>query len=113
VWIAAGLPRCQELAADIEAGRERFRWLNAAQLLKHALGLARLGPPAATLLYLYYDWPSREATEHAAEVALFARRIAADCDFRVLTYQALYAALAADDALDAGYRAYLSQRYFR
>lgn len=113
VWRAAGLPRCQALAADIESGRERFRWLNAAQLLKHALGLARLGAPAATLLYLYYDWPSREATEHAAEVARFAGRIAADCDFRVLTYQALYAALAADDALDAGYRAYLAQRYFR
>jgi hypothetical protein len=113
VWSAAGLPRCQELAADIDSGRERFRWLHAAQLLKHALGLKRLGAPAATLVYLYYDWPSREATEHAAELARFARRIAADCDFRVLTYQALHAALVAEGALDARYRAYLEQRYFR
>ena len=113
VWSAAGLPRCQELAADIDSGRERFRWLHAAQLLKHALGLARLGAPATTLVYLYYDWPSREATEHAAELARFTRRVAADCDFRVLTYQALQAALVADGRLDARYRAYLEQRYFR
>jgi hypothetical protein len=113
VWSTAGLPRCQELAADIDSGRERFRWLHAAQLLKHALGLKRLGAPATTLVYLYYDLPSREATEHAAELARFAGRIAGDCDFRVLTYQALYAALAAEGTLDAGYRAYLAQRYFR
>ena len=113
VWSAAGLPRCQELAADIDSGRERFRWLHAAQLLKHALGLTRLGAPATTLVYLYYDWPSREATEHAAEIARFARRVADDCDFRVLTYQALHAALAVGGTLDARYRAYLAQRYFR
>jgi Restriction Endonuclease associating with ARP len=113
VWSAARLPRCQQLAADIDSGRERFRWLHAAQLLKHALGLKRLDAPAATLVYLYYDWPSREAAEHAAEVARFAERVAADCDFRVLTYQALHAALAAAGTLDAGYRAYLEQRYFR
>lgn len=112
VWSAVGLPRCQDLAADIDAGRERFRWLHASQLLKHALGLARLGAPATTLVYLYYDWPSREATEHAAEVARFARRLAGDCDFRVLTYQALCAAFAAED-VDAGYRSYLAKRYFR
>ena len=113
VWTAAGLPRCQELAVDIDTGSERFRWLHAAQLLKHALGLAHLGAPATTLVYLYYDWPSPEATEHAAELARFSRRVAADCDFCVLTYQALHAALAAGDALDARYRAYLAQRYFR
>jgi hypothetical protein len=113
VWAAAGLPRCQALAADIDAGRERFRWLHAAQLLKHALGLARLGAPEATLVYLYYDWPSREAGEHAAEVSRFASRMEGDCDFRVLTYQALYAGLAADGMLDSDYRAYLAQRYFR
>jgi hypothetical protein len=113
VWSAAGLPRCQELAADIDSGRERFRWLHAAQLLKHALGLERLAAPATTLMYLYYDWPSREATEHAAELARFARRVAADFDFRVCTYQALHAALVAEGTLDARYHAYLTQRYFR
>jgi len=113
VWLAAGLPRCQKLAADIDSGRERFRFLHAAQLLKHALGLKRLNAPGTTLVYLYYDWPSREATEHAAELAGFAGRIAADFDFRVLTYQALQAALVAGGTLDAPYSAYLTQRYFR
>ncbi|MEO8466059.1 MAG: hypothetical protein ABI640_12015 [Gammaproteobacteria bacterium] len=112
VWSAAGLPRCQALAADIDSGRERFRWLHAAQLLKHALGLERLGAPATTLVYLYYDWPSREATEHAAELTRFAARIEAEVDFRVLTYQALQDALVAADTLDPQHRAYLTQRYF-
>jgi hypothetical protein len=41
IWRDAGLPRCQQLAEDLRAGRERFKHLHAAQLLKHALGLAR------------------------------------------------------------------------
>jgi hypothetical protein len=113
VWSAAGLPRCQALAVDIDQGTERFKWLHASQLLKHALGLVLLGAPATTLVYLYYDWPSREATEHAAEVARFERRVAADFDFRVITYQALYAALEGAEPLDPRYRGYLAQRYFR
>jgi hypothetical protein len=112
VWAAAGLPCCQALAADIDGHRERFRWLHAAQLLKHALGLARLDAPATSLMYLYYDWPSPESAQHAAEIERFRARIAAEVDFRVLTYQALYAALRALGAGPVAYRAYLEQRYF-
>ena len=112
VWSDAGLPSCQALAADIDAGRERFRWLHAAQLLKHALGLVRLGAPATTLVYLYYDWPSPESAQHAAELERFRARLGADVDFRVLTYQSLYAALCATSAGPVGYRTYLGHRYF-
>jgi hypothetical protein len=113
VWAAAGLPVCQALAADIDSGRERYRWLHAAQLLKHALGLARFGAPAWTLVYLYYDWPGREAAEHAAEIGRFAERIGAELRFRALSYQTLFAALRCEDSLDAEYRDYLERRYFR
>jgi hypothetical protein len=112
VWTEAGLPRCQALAVDVDRGVERFRWLHAAQLLKHALGLARLGAPATTLVYLYYDWPSPEAAQHAAEIARFAGRLGDEIEFRALTYQALYATLRAASAGPVGYRAYLERRYF-
>jgi len=112
VWTAAGLPRCQALAADIDAHRERFRWLHAAQLLKHALGLARLGATVTTLVYLHYDWPSPESVQHAAELERFRARIRGEIDLRVLTYQALFAALRAGSAGPVEYRAYLERRYF-
>jgi Restriction Endonuclease associating with ARP len=112
VWAAAGRPRCQALALDIDSGRERFHYLHAAQLLKHTLGLALAHATETTLCYLYFDWPSRERDRHAAELERFALRVGPELDFRVLTYQALYAALAAEPSLDQGYRAYLAQRYF-
>ena len=86
--------------------------LHAAQLLKHALGLVRLGAPATTLVYLYYDWPSPESAQHATELERFRARLGADVDFRVLTYQSLYAALCATSAGPVGYRTYLGHRYF-
>ena len=55
---------CQAFAEDLQAGRERLKLLNAAQLLKHALGLANNGLRTSALVYLYYDWPGREAATH-------------------------------------------------
>ncbi|MEP7247187.1 MAG: hypothetical protein ABI885_26365, partial [Gammaproteobacteria bacterium] len=40
LWTSAGLPKCQKLAEAVHAKATRFRYLDAAQLLKHALGLA-------------------------------------------------------------------------
>jgi hypothetical protein len=66
VWTAAGLPRCQALAADLQNGHERLKYFHAAQLLKHALGLAKGGHSRCVLVYLYYDWPARVAATHGA-----------------------------------------------
>ena len=112
VWTAAALPRCQALAEDLHAGRERFRFLHAAQLLKHALGLAKRNARPAVLLYLYYDWPGRETKVHAAELERVAARLAGEVDLRVLTYQALYRTLRATDGVDRAYLDYLAERYF-
>jgi hypothetical protein len=112
VWEAVGRPLCQGLAVDIDAGRERFRHLHAAQLLKHALGLARSSPAESALLYLYYDHPSREREAHRAELERFAQRLGPELDFRALTYQTLFAALSRERAEDRGYLAYLRARYF-
>jgi hypothetical protein len=114
LWSEVGLPRCQSLAEDLRAGRERFKHLHAAQLLKHALGLARaIGGGDFELRYLYYEWPRGPAAVHRDELERFARRVGAEARFSASTYQDLFRALAADARVDSSYVAYLRARYFR
>jgi hypothetical protein len=112
VWAAAGLPRCQALAEELQDGRERFKYLNTPQLLKHALGLANNGLRTSALVYLYYDRPGREAATHRAELDRVVARVAPDVELRVATYQALFGALRDTPGLERGYVDYLAQRYF-
>lgn len=112
VWEAAGLPRCQQLAEDLQGGRERLKYFHAAQLLKHALGLAKRGPAASVLVYLYFDWPVRDAATHRAEIDRITARLAPEIDLRVLTYQDVFRSLRASLGVDAAYVDYLEQRYF-
>jgi hypothetical protein len=111
-WADAGLPRCQELAEDLRAGRERYTFLHTAQLLKHALGLATGGERRPTLVYLYYDWPGREARVHAAELERARARLGGEIALHVRTYQELHGALAALPGIERDYLDYLAQRYF-
>lgn len=112
LWAQQGLPRCQRLAEGLQSGVERFRFLHAAQLLKHALGLAMTAPRGFELRYLYYDWPAREAAEHRAEIERFADAVAPELAFRASTYQSLFAALALDPSVERAYLDYLRARYF-
>ena len=112
VWAAAGLPRCQALAEDLQAGRERCNFLHAPQLLKHALGLAKSGRGGSALVYLYFDWPVREASTHRSELERVVARLAPELDLRVLTYQALFGSLRAASGVDTPYLDYLAERYF-
>ena len=132
IWEEAGLPRCQRLAEDLRLGRERFKHLHAAQLLKHALGLVReirvgaaIGNDAVAtagegpsrsmreLRYLYYEWPHGPAVAHRAELERFADLVGAEIRFSASTYQDLYRALEADARVDHAYLDYLRARYFR
>ena len=113
VWSAAALPRCQALAEDLQNGRERFKYLNAAQLLKHALGLKKLGRRGTAIVYLYYEWPGREAEAHRVELERVRRSLGVEVDLRVLTYQQLFASLRAGSGIDRDYLDYLAERYFR
>jgi hypothetical protein len=113
VWAEAGLPRCQALAAELQDGRERFKYLNAAQLLKHALGLATGGFADCPLVYLYYDHPGRESAAHRGEVERARERLAAELELHGVTYQALFAALRGEPDVAREYVDYLAQRYFR
>jgi len=112
LWRDRGLPACQWLAVDLQCGAERFRYLDAAQLLKHGLGLATQMQQQFALGYVYYDVPGAAGSAHRAEVERFAERVGAELGFRVWSYQALYAGLAATGGVDASYLAYLAARYF-
>jgi hypothetical protein len=111
-WSDSGLAKCQALAADLKGGRERFRLLGAAQLLKHALGLAAQHPARFALRYLYFDMPGRVSNLHRDELARFAASIDSDIAFEALTYQQLYRALRLCDGIDSGHMDYLGARYF-
>ena len=73
-----------------------YRWLDAAQLIKHALGLIYCYPDRpVTLLYLY--WEPLNAVdhplfkEHLAETAAFTEQIdGCDLTFEAMTYNDLW-----------------------
>jgi hypothetical protein len=111
VWAAAGLPRCQALADELQDGRERFRYLNTAQLLKHALGLASNGLATSALVYLYLDRVGREAVAHRAELDRVLERLTPEVELHVSTYQALFRALRDVPTIERGYIDYLAERY--
>jgi hypothetical protein len=112
-WAERNLPSCQELARAMQDGGITFRFLNAAQLLKHVLGLVRLGSGRFALVYLYYAPEGPESLIHASEVAAFAQAVSSDFAFGALTYQELYARLSTQvSTADNDYTRYLHDRYF-
>ena len=85
----------QEMLRLMEAP-ESYAWLDAAQLIKHAFGLARTfrGQPV-TLLYLYWEPANPEGSanfaEHRQEIAAFADRVAgAAPPFAAMNYAELW-----------------------
>ncbi len=111
-WEELGLPMCQRLA-DSLADEPSYQRLDAAQLLKHILGLAHHDPRpvgGVRLVYLWYDIPSAESEVHAREVVQFAQTVASELLFVPLTYQQLFAKL--EDTLVKPHRDYLRARYF-
>ena len=92
---------------ELRANPARFSFLNAAQLVKHYLGIkrdlvtCRTGVTAATLLYLYWEpedadaWPQFSA--HRAEIVAFAADLAdPEVKFRALGYRELWASWLGD-----------------
>lgn len=111
-WKQNGLPESQALAEKIYNGTEVFKFLDAPQLLKHALGLATQLSYRFSLYYLYYDWPGLESKSHRAEIDKFNNRIGPELRFRALTYQELFRRLCNCDGCGPEYLSYLESRYF-
>lgn len=85
-WADAGLPGCQMLAEGLRDGAVKFELLDAAQLLKHMLGLALSGHPW-TLTCFWYSPGGSLSDLHARELAAFGERIGSDSSrFAALTY---------------------------
>jgi hypothetical protein len=89
-------------------GRSRYRHLDAAQLLKHYLGLKKqaekIGKQPA-LVYLYWELRNPEADprygHHRRDVGASAERVAGgDCEFHSLSYGELWREW---EGLDAGF----------
>jgi len=110
-WEAFGLAASQALAADVTDGAQSFLFLDAPQLLKHALGLAR-NRPNFCLYYVYFDLQNEDGQLHRGEIDTFAARVGAELRFRSMSYQTLYRALCTIEGVDTDYLSYLHQRYF-
>ncbi|MCY1260046.1 hypothetical protein D9M68_100140 [compost metagenome] len=111
-WEEVGLLRAQALAADMQEGRIAFRRCGAAQLLKHALALARNHGDRWNLRYIYYDWPNAEGQEHRDEVFRFADLVGEELCFEALSYQTVFERLRAAGKGEDGRLTYLGERYF-
>ena len=110
-WSALGLPSAQKIAEDIYAGETHFEYLDAPQLLKHALGLATQFGQAISLAYVYLDWPGPESVRHKAELTRFSSALDKGLRFRVRTYNEIINSLTIEGATDRDYLRYLRQRY--
>lgn len=110
LWAAKGLSRCQELARLLRDGRLVYRHLDAAQLLKHILGLASTAR-RFELCYLYFDVQGKERGLHAAEIHDFRNRLGADLPFHVGTYQSVFEKLRVMTSASEAHVRYLASRY--
>jgi hypothetical protein len=107
-----GLERCRELAEAINTQPNLYNYLNAAQLLKHVLGLHRtFTTDQFELLYLWHDVPdSAAARAHRAEIGQFSQRISTEFRFRSLSYQEMFKSLL-PSVKGTEYASYLCSRY--
>jgi hypothetical protein len=113
VWERVGLGQCQQLAEKVASGRERFRWLDVPQLLKHALGLANTVPGQFSLRYVFFGTDGKEGNAHQEEIDRFALAVGSEIGFASYSYQSLYSNIVrASEPTDIGYVTYLRDRYF-
>jgi hypothetical protein len=111
LWEQKGLPGSQELAGQMNSGATRFRYLDAAQLLKHALGMATQLGDRFSLYYMYLELPGKESSIHVEEVRQFASFVGAELGFKAITYQQLLSSLQHEQGADSEYLDYLRKRY--
>jgi hypothetical protein len=112
VWEEIPATRC--LAETICPEDERFKYLHAAQLIKHVLGLKnRYSLQGFRLLYLWYDVLGEEGAAHRKEIEKITEYVKQDgILFKSITYQELIARLS-EQARDGHrqYIQYISARY--
>ncbi len=86
------------LMQELTTNPHAYKWLDAAQLIKHAFGIGHTYKDRpATLLYLYWEPLNADAfpvfAQHRAEIARFAASVTgAAIAFTAMSYPALWAA---------------------
>jgi len=109
-----GLSNLYELAKEISPDNNKFHFLDAAQLIKHILGLKRNHNKSGfRLLYLWYDVIGQDGTEHRKEIEQFTEIAKRDnVKFSQVTYQEVIIKLAQEFYLNnEKYCNYLTDRY--
>jgi hypothetical protein len=112
-WEKRRLSGCQKIAEDLRDGRLLFQFLDAAQLLKHMLGLAT-NCQTWRLCYLWFKLNSSEAQTHEEEIMRFSQLLGTDAaHFFSCTYQQFFVTLVQRLGEEhGGYVQYLAGRYF-
>lgn len=106
----------QMAGAQAIADRLRPEWhhLDAAQLLKHMLGLAYAREKPDTLLYIWFDTERVDALAHQREAERFASEVSGDSvKFMATTYQATFRRLIRSSEPADGWYEYMAGRYFQ
>src|SRR5205085_7770218 len=113
LWADAGLPGAQLLADRVNDGSAPFDVLDAAQLLKHMLGLQSGGQPWS-LCCLWYDVGGEISQMHQRDLDRFSSDLGADRHrFWSQTYQQFFNRISVDaDNEHKIYVSYLRDRYF-
>jgi hypothetical protein len=108
------IPAIRTLAETISPNDARFKYLHAAQLIKHVLGLKqKYRLQEFRLLYLWYDAIGDEGAVHSKEIREFSDIVKKDpVQFHSFSYQELIAKLSKDARKDHGrFVEYISARY--
>ena len=109
------IPNLYKRAKSICPDDTTFKYLHAAQLIKHVLGLKKeCGIDGFRLLYLWYDGFGEEGAKHRREIEELSKTMKADgVKFHSMTYQELITQLANDYRTEEHkrYITYLTERY--
>ncbi len=111
IW--ENLSAIRRLAKEISPADNAFRFLHAAQLIKHVLGLNHhCGHSRYRLLYLWYDALGESGFRHRQEVEQFSEIVHSDgVLFHAITYQELITCLSEYREQHKKYITYLTERY--
>ncbi len=110
-----GLPSLYKFAKSISPDDKDFHHLHPAQLIKHILGLRYAFGSKFRLVYLWYDAPFSDGTQHQREIERFSSILEKDkVGFQAITWQELIIRLAEkhqDETEHRDYIDYLVERY--
>ena len=107
------LSETKKLAREISPEDSFYKYLHAAQLIKHILGLTlKYGHAKYRLLLLWYDVPGEAGCKHRQEINDFANIVSSDnINFHSQSCQEMISSLTKHRDQHPEYVTYLTSRY--